>query len=80
MENEQVLEDAAKEANLPVSALIRFLETTDGAAAVEAEITALKKDGIQVVPSFILNGEHVVVGAQPMKNFQRYFEKLINRS
>lgn len=76
VEDNQVLSAAAKQVNLPNAILSQFLETTDGTAEVQAEITALKENGIQVVPSFILNGEHVVVGAQPMKNFQRYFSRL----
>jgi len=76
VEDNQVLEEAAKQVNLPENIISQFLNTTAGAAEVQAEITALKEEGIQVVPSFILNGEHVVVGAQPMENFQRYFSRL----
>lgn len=76
MEDESVLSSAAKEVGVSEDIINQFLETTDGATEIESEIAALKEDGIRVVPSFILNGEHVVVGAQPMENFQRYFSRL----
>ena len=76
VEDESVLTAAAKEAGLSAATITQFLETTDGATEIEAEIAELKEEGIRVVPSFILNGEHVVPGAQPMENFQRYFARL----
>lgn len=76
VEDNQVLTEAAQQAHLPEDIISQFLTTTNGATEVQAEIAALKADGIQVVPSFILNGKHVVVGAQPMENFQRYFSRL----
>ena len=60
MEDQGVLADAAKEANLPAAIITQFLETPDGAAEVEAEIATLKEEGIRVVPSFILNGSSFI--------------------
>jgi len=65
VEDNQVLTEAAQQAHLPEDIISQFLTTTNGATEVQAEIAALKADGIQVVPSFILNG-----------NFQRYFSRL----
>ena len=75
VEDQEVLVAAAKNCGVSEAIIQQFLETTDGAAEVQEEIRYLKEEGISAVPSFILNGEHLVVGAQRMEHFQRYFSR-----
>ena len=76
VEDKTVLVAAAKEAGLSAELIQQFETTTAGAAEVQADIAYLKDEGISAVPSFIINKEHLIVGAQPMRNFERYFSKL----
>ena len=76
VEDKGVLATAAKKCGVSEAIIQQFLETTDGAAEVQEEITYLKTEGISAVPSFILNEEHLVVGAQRIEHFQRYFSRL----
>ena len=77
VEDPITLAAAASACEMDKDLIKQFLETDIGADAVQAEMDALKADGISVVPTFILNGEHSVAGAQPMENFQRYFSRLL---
>ncbi len=77
VEDPITLAAAAAACGMDKDLIKQFLETDIATEAVQAEMDTLKADGISVVPTFILNGEHNVAGAQPMENFQRYFSKLL---
>ena len=76
VEDPITLAAAAAACEMDKNLIKQFLETDIGAAEVQAEMDALKADGISVVPTFILGGDVQVAGAQPMKNFQRYFSRI----
>ena len=80
VEDKTVLTVAAKEAGLSDTIIQAFETTTVGAAEVQKDIAYLKEEGISAVPSFIMNKEHLIVGAQPMRNFERYFSKLVTKN
>ena len=77
VEDKAVLSNAAKEAGVSAAVIQQFSTTTDGITEVQADMAYFKEEGISAVPSFILNKEHLIVGAQPMRNFERYFSKLV---
>jgi len=80
VEDKKVLVAAAKEVGLAEEVIQQFETTTVGAAEVQADIAYLKEEGISAVPSFIINKEHLIVGAQPVRNFERYFAKLVTKN
>ena len=77
VEDKTVLLAVAKEAGVKEEVIQQFETSTAGTEEVQADIAYLKEEGISAVPSFIINKEHLIVGAQPMRNFERYFSKLV---
>ena len=48
----------------------------DREQAVSQEIQELKADGVTAVPSFILNGDLLVMGVQPVSKWLRFFQRI----
>lgn len=59
----------AARAELSTEVVERFLQSDEGIAEVKAEEAAGHKLGIRGVPYFIVNGAHVISGAQPSGRF-----------
>lgn len=76
VENPDVLARLAKECGFTDEMIGRFLNTEEGKEAIEKEVAILKEEGVTAVPSFLLNGQHVIMGVQSVKNWLRYFERV----
>ena len=76
VEDPLVLARIARDAGLAKEKIDQFLHTDIGEAAVTEEILALKADGVTAVPSFILDGDLLVMGVQPVNKWLRYFQRI----
>ncbi len=76
VEDPLVLARIARDAGLAKEKIDQFLHTNIGEAAVTEEIQTLKADGVTAVPSFILNGDLLVMGVQPVHKWLRYFQRI----
>lgn len=76
VESPEILANLAKKIGLKHENINKFLHSDDGASIVTAEIQALKEEGISAVPSFLINGQHLVTGLQPLRNWVRFFGRL----
>ncbi|MFK7981897.1 MAG: DsbA family oxidoreductase [Saprospiraceae bacterium] len=76
VEDPLVLARIARDAGLAKDKIDQFLHTNIGEKEVTAEIKALKADGVTAVPSFILDGDLLVMGVQPVSKWLRYFQRI----
>lgn len=76
VEDPLVLARIARDAGLKKAKIDQFLNSDIGEAAVSEEILALKADGVTAVPSFILNGDLLVMGVQPVSKWLRFFKRI----
>ncbi len=76
VEDPLVLARIARDAGLAKDKIEQFLHTNIGEEEVTAEIKALKADGVTAVPSFILDGDLLVMGVQPVSKWLRYFQRI----
>lgn len=76
VEDPLVLARIARDAGLAKEKIDQFLHTNIGEAAVTEEIQTLKADGVTAVPSFILDGDLLVMGVQPVHKWLRYFQRI----
>ena len=76
VEDPLVLARIARDAGLEKAKIDQFLNSDIGEAAVSDEIKALKADGVTAVPSFILNGDLLVMGVQPVSKWLRFFQRI----
>lgn len=60
-----VLLEAAREAEMDVDLVAEVLETDRDIEAVKEEIALAHSLGVQGVPTFVIDRQHVLVGAQP---------------
>lgn len=76
VEDPLILARIARDAGLKKEKIDQFLHSDIGGQAVMDEILDLKEEGVRAVPSFILNGDLLVVGVQPMEKWLRFFSRL----
>ena len=76
VEDPLVLARIARDSGLAKEKINQFLHTNIGEAAVTEEIQTLKADGVTAVPSFILGGDLLVMGVQPVHKWLRYFQRI----
>ncbi|MDO8287742.1 MAG: DsbA family oxidoreductase [Parvibaculum sp.] len=75
--NHAVLLDAAKEAGMDVDIVADLLTRGADRELVQREESLAREMGIQGVPSFVINEQWVMVGAQEVPALVRMFEKLL---
>ena len=61
----EVLADIADSAGLDASIVIRLLGTDEDVAGLREKDAGFRRMGVNSVPTFIVNGQHAVPGAQP---------------
>ena len=76
VEDPLVLARIARDSGLAKDKIDQFLHTNIGEQEVSAAIKALKADGVTAVPSFILDGDLLVMGVQPVSKWLRYFQRI----
>ena len=76
VEDPLILARIARDAGLAKEKIDQFLHSNIGEQAVTEEILALKADGVTAVPSFILDGDLLVMGVQPVNKWLRYFQRI----
>jgi len=72
----EVLADCAADVGLDRSAVLRFLQSDQGTAAVTAELSEARDEGITAVPTYVFNGKWAVPGAQEPETFAQVLRKM----
>lgn len=75
-----VLADCAKSAGISREEAITFLEGEVLADEVRAEIAEAAEYGVTAVPTFIINGQWSVPGAQDVEMFERIIERILEKA
>ena len=70
------LVDCAVDAGAEADAAREFLESTDGATEVQAELDHARDNGITAVPTYVFNDEWAVPGAQDPDTFSKVLRKM----
>ncbi len=73
-----VLVDAAREAEMDVDIVRELLGTDADRELIAREDAAAREMGISGVPSFVINTEYLLVGAQESALFVKMFDRLAN--
>jgi len=76
MEDPLVLARIARDTGLAKAKIDQFLHSNIGEEEVQAEIKALKADGVTAVPSFVLDDDLLVMGVQPVNKWLRFFQRI----
>lgn len=71
-----VLADAAEAAGLDRAAALALLASDAHASAVRAEEAYWRREGVQAVPTFVINGKYVISGGHPPEAFERALGKI----
>lgn len=66
-----VLREAAAEAGLDADEMEREVKGGEYAAVLDAKIEEAAGRGVKAVPTFIINGNYRIVGAQPYEAFEK---------
>lgn len=75
-----VLADCAESVGIPQKDAIAFLDSDSLVDEVRAEIAEASEYGITAVPTFIINGQWSVPGAQDVDMFERIIERILERA
>ena len=75
----EVLADAAAEAGMDTDIVLDLLARDADKELVRREDALAREMGIQGVPSFVINSQWVMVGAQEPETLVRMFDKLIEK-
>jgi predicted DsbA family dithiol-disulfide isomerase len=75
-----VLADCAESVGIPQMDAIAFLDSDSLVDEVRAEIAEASEYGITAVPTFIINGQWSVPGAQDVDMFERIIERILERA
>lgn len=76
VEDPFVLARIARDAGLEKTKIDQFLNSDIGEKEVSEEIKELKDDGVTAVPSFVLDGELLIMGVQPVSKWLRFFQRI----
>jgi predicted DsbA family dithiol-disulfide isomerase len=76
----EVLADCAESAGISRQDTLVFLQGDDLADEVRAEIAEAADYGVTAVPTFIINGQWSVPGAQDVDMFERIIERILERA
>jgi len=74
--NPDVLADCAAEVGFDRDEIISFLESDHGAPEVDSELELARSNGITAVPTYVLNGEWAIPGAQDPQTFAKVLQKI----
>ena len=72
-----VLTTCAADVGLDAAEVRTFLESPAGHGEVMEELATAAANGITAVPTFVINGQWAVPGAQDVDVFERIFERLL---
>ena len=75
-----VLADCAESAGIPRPEAMTFLESDSLVNEIRAEIAEASDYGVTAVPTFIINGQWSVPGAQDVEMFERIIERIFERA
>ena len=75
-----VLADCAEAAGIPRPEAMTFLESDSLVNEIRAEIAEASDYGVTAVPTFIINGQWSVPGAQDVEMFERIIERIFERA
>ena len=75
-----VLANCAESAGIPRQEAITFLESDSLVSEIRAEIAEASEYGVTAVPTFIINGQWSVPGAQDVEMFERIIERILERA
>ena len=76
----EVLSDCAESAGIDRNEAHMFLSGDDFVDEVRAEITEAAEYGVTAVPTFIINGQWSVPGAQDVEMFERIIERILEKA
>ncbi len=76
VEDPLVLARIARDTGLAKAKIDQFLHSNIGEEEVQAEIKALKADGVTAVPSFVLDEDLLIMGVQPVNKWLRFFQRI----
>ena len=76
----EVLGDCAESAGISRQEALDFLTSDALVGEVQAEIAEASEFGVNAVPTFIINGQWSVPGAQDVEMFERIIERILERA
>ena len=76
----EVLADCAESAGISRQDALTFLASDALVDEVQAEIAEASEFGVTAVPTFIINGQWSVPGAQDVEMFERIIERILERA
>ena len=76
----EVLGDCAESAGLSRQEALDFLASDALVGEVQAEIAEASEFGVTAVPTFIINGQWSVPGAQDVEMFERIIERILEKA
>ena len=71
-----VLADCAAEVGFDRDEIVAFLSSDRGAAEVAAELAHAHENGITAVPTYVINGQWAIPGAQEPETFAQVLRKM----
>ena len=72
----EVLADCAAEIGFDRADAVRFMESDEGSAEVRAELIGAQQNGITAVPTYVLDGQWAIPGAQEAETFAQVLRKI----
>ena len=75
-----VITECASRVGIDESALLIWLESDEGYDAVTDDIRAASARDITAVPSFVVNDQFLIPGAQDVQVFENILERVLTRS
>ena len=72
----EVLADCSAEVGFDRAEAVRFLESDEGGEEVRAELIGAQQNGITAVPTYVLNGQWAIPGAQEADTFAQVLRKI----
>jgi len=72
----QALADCAADVGFERDEIVQFLESDRGVPEVAAELEEARNNGISAVPTYVLNGQWAVPGAQDAETFAQVLRKM----
>jgi predicted DsbA family dithiol-disulfide isomerase len=75
-----VLADCAESAGISRQDALAFLASDELVDEVRAEIAEAAEYGVTAVPTFVIDGQWSVPGAQDVEMFERIIERILERT
>lgn len=76
IEDENVIRSAIKTAGIDLAEWSKHYESDAAAAAVLEDLSRAEQYGLRGVPALIVNGEHLISGAQPLSAIEQALAKI----